>query len=359
MAPEVDLLRAGPIVMRLRRDAAAVASWSPRVRRIVYHHIWSEAAERLGADLEPLGPDFVVLRRGSARTVALYHEVMLDTAVSLLLALDKGIVNQLLVGAGLPVSTHAIVNADDPRAGVAFMARNRGPYVVKPLNASGGRGVICGVDDVESFHRAVVWAGRWGPQLVVEEQAAGEELRFLFLDGHLLGILRRRPTRLEADGRASVLELVEAENRRRSEAEGRLGMSELSIGLDSLLTLQRAGLTLRSVAPAGTRVPLASTANQSGAADSETVAAGEVAPELLEEARGAVAAVGLRLGSVEVITPDPTRSLREAGGVVLEVNGTPGLHYHYLVADPTRADRVAIPILAALLGDDPAEYAQS
>ena len=73
------------------------------------------------------------------------------------------------------------------------------------------------------------------------------------------------------------------------------GMSDLSIGLDSLLTLQRAGLTLRSVAAAGTLLPITSTANQSGAADSETVTAGDVAPELLEEARSAVAAIGLRL----------------------------------------------------------------
>ena len=37
---------------------------------------------------------------------------------------------------------------------------------------------------------------------------------------------------------------------------------------------------------------------------------------------------------------------------MLEVNTTPGVHYHYHVLDPSRAARVAIPVLAAVLGVD-------
>jgi hypothetical protein len=49
------------------------------------------------------------------------------------------------------------------------------------------------------------------------------------------------------------------------------------------------------------------------------------------------------------VTPDPTRSLVEAGGTILEVNATPGLHYHYQVANPAHAAPVAVPILKRLL----------
>jgi cyanophycin synthetase len=59
--------------------------------------------------------------------------------------------------------------------------------------------------------------------------------------------------------------------------------------------------------------------------------------------------VGLRLAGVDVITPDASRPLEEAGGVVAEVNGTPGIHHHYHVADPANATRVAIPILGKVL----------
>jgi cyanophycin synthetase len=352
IGPEVDMLRVGPQLLALRRDAAAVEAWSAKVRRNVYRRIWSEAADVVGAELEPLGPDFLVLRREQRRTVVRYHEVMLDNAVHLALALEKGIVHGLLTDAGIPVSRYTVIDADDTAGGVAFMKSLGGPVVVKPLNASGGRGVTCGVDTVERFRRAVVWARRWDRRLIIERQAQGQEIRFLFLSGRLLGILRRRPTRLIGDGSSTISELIAAENRRRGSADGELGTSEVGVTLDSLFTLERQGLSLRSVPAEGASVPLCSTANQSGAADSETLSRTEIAPELIAEAKGAVEAVGLTLASVEVITSDPTSALRSSGGVVLEVNGTPGLHYHYLVRDPAQADRVAIPILAKLLLDD-------
>ena len=63
----------------------------------------------------------------------------------------------------------------------------------------------------------------------------------------------------------------------------------------------------------------------------------------------AAACVGLRLAGVDLVTPSLEGSLAETGGVVLEVNCTPGLHHHYLVAEPDRATRVAVPILRRLL----------
>jgi cyanophycin synthetase len=59
--------------------------------------------------------------------------------------------------------------------------------------------------------------------------------------------------------------------------------------------------------------------------------------------------VGLRLAGVDLVAPSLDGSLAETGGVVLEVNCTPGLHHHYLVADPEGATRVAVPILERLL----------
>jgi hypothetical protein len=36
---------------------------------------------------------------------------------------------------------------------------------------------------------------------------------------------------------------------------------------------------------------------------------------------------------------------------VIEINGTPGLHHHYLVADPEAATRIAVPIVEAALAE--------
>jgi cyanophycin synthetase len=70
---------------------------------------------------------------------------------------------------------------------------------------------------------------------------------------------------------------------------------------------------------------------------------------LVAEAREAAAQVGVRLAGVDLITSDLGRCLKESGGVIIEVNGTPGLHYHYQVADEANATLVAVPILRRLL----------
>jgi cyanophycin synthetase len=91
--------------------------------------------------------------------------------------------------------------------------------------------------------------------------------------------------------------------------------------------------------------------SQGGARDTETVPLAEVSQEVVAEAAGAAKSLGLRLAGVDLITPDVGRPLAAAGGAVIEVNGTPGLHYHYLVRDPGSADRVAIPILERMLAE--------
>ena len=52
--------------------------------------------------------------------------------------------------------------------------------------------------------------------------------------------------------------------------------------------------------------------------------------------RRVVRAVGSSFAGVDVVTVDPTRPLRDSGGVFLEINTTPGIHHHYLSEDDRR-----------------------
>jgi hypothetical protein len=158
------------------------------------------------------------------------------------------------------------------------------------------------------------------PQACDRGQASGTVYRLLFLEGELLDVLRRLVPRVTGDGRSTIGELVAAEDRRRMHTSGGAGLVLVSIDLDCLFRLENAGLTLDSALPIGRTVPVKLVMNQSGVADTETVR-NRISPALVAEAAEAVRLVGLRLASVDVITPDPGRSLADAGGVILEVNG--------------------------------------
>jgi D-alanine-D-alanine ligase-like ATP-grasp enzyme len=252
------------------------------------------------------------------------------------------------VASGIPVPDHRDIELSDLGAATEFL--NRGaPCVVKVASgASGGQGTTAGVRTRADLSRARLKAARAGGRILLERQIQGDVYRVLLLDGRLLDAVRRHPPRVIGDGRSTLAELIASENRRRLQADGRYGLELLRVDLDAVLTLQRAGLSLAAVPAPAEAVAVKTVTNQNRVEDNET-ARDELAPELAEECAAAAAAVGLRFAGVDLITPDPGRPLGEAGGAIIEVNGTPGVHYHYQVAEPARATRVAVPVLEELL----------
>jgi cyanophycin synthetase len=184
--------------------------------------------------------------------------------------------------------------------------------------------------------------------MLIERQVPGPVYRLLFLDGELIDVIRHVPPRLAGDGRSTVEQLIGAENERRVAARGAAGLSLLDVGLDTIFTLERQGLRLGSVVAEGTTIAVQTVTNDNRIEDTETIRE-PLAPELVAASRRAALAVGLRLAGVDVITPDASQPLEQAGGVVAEVNGTPGIHHHYHVADGANATRVAVPILEKVL----------
>ena len=350
VAWRLDIFRATGLDGGLRRFRPRQQPSEIEAQWNTFHHfIWQDAAETLGAELEILPSGFIALRCNGQRTIVWQNHVMLDDPVTIRLALDKAIGYRFLTRAGLPVAKNIEFSTDHMQPALHFLAESEGPCVIKPASGTGGgHGVTCGVTCVDDLLRACTSAMRSGRRLLIEHQAEGDEYRLLFLDGTLLDAVRRRPPVLVGDGRSTVGELIEAENRHRWASRGKAGMRLIEVDLDCILTLRRAGMSLKSVPPAGSPLKIKSTTNVNGPGDNETVQ--DIGLELVVEARRAAALLGVRLAGVDVIAPDRRLPLRESGGVIVEVNGTPGIHYHYLVADRDHATRVAIPILSKLLG---------
>ncbi len=321
-----------------------------RSRADFYARMWQEAADAVGARLEELGDGFRLACRGEAETLVWRDLVMLDHPANAALAGHKPLVLRLLRAEGLPVPEQVSVGPDGLDAAVAFLRRHGGPCVVKPANGTGGgAGVTCGVMTTDDLWRAWLGAGVWDRTVMVERQVEGDEYRLLFLDGELVDAVRRRRPSVRGDGRSSVAELIDAENRRRLGSSGHDVALPIRLDLDCELALRAAGLSARSVPVDGEVVTVKCRSSEGGVGDRFTVR--DLAPALIEDGARAVRAVRLRLAGVDVVVTDPSRPLLRGGGTILEVNCTPGLHHHYQVADPDRATRVAVPLLELLLGE--------
>jgi hypothetical protein len=343
-----DLLLA--VGLRDGRTLRRVNSRLPELRanRVgVYNELWSDAERELGADLRDLGSGVLELRSAAGVRRIREEVVQLDDPQAAERSFDKPLVHGLLRRAHVPVPDHLEVSPREGRAASAFL--DGGPCVVKPARGTGvGAGVTGGVETPRQLRRAVLGAAAWGGGALLERQIEGGVYRLLFLDGELLDVIRRRPPHVTGDGRASISGLISAENLRRLEARGRAGLWFLRVDYDSLFELARAGMSPKSVPSRGDFVVVKTATSQNSSEENDTVRAG-ISPQLVAECAVAAEAVGLRLAGIDVVAPALDRPLSESGGAVIEVNAQPGLHHHYLVADPEGATPVAVPILRALL----------
>ena len=259
-----------------------------------------------------LAPGLLELRRNGTSTRVYHQFVPLDDPVTLQVALDKTVVHRLMADVGVPHADYLEWTADDPGPAAAFLANAAGPCVVKPAaGTGGGHGVTPGVASFEDLLRARWHAGRGAERLLIERQIDGSVYRLLLLDGELLDVVRSVPANVTGDGHSTIEQLIAVENERRVVAGGSAGLSLIGLNLDTVLTLRRAGLMLSSVLPPGRYLALRVATNSNASRDNETWK-GEVAA-VLEDARAAVRAVGLRSAGVDVVTADITRPTRRDG----------------------------------------------
>lgn len=346
-----ELLRAiGPrdTLRRLRQELELRGA--PGVSGDGYAAMWRDAATSLGARVTEHEDGAVEISRGDRRVRVRGRFTGLDDEATLRSVRDKPALNRRLREAGVRLPEQVELEADDLGGARKFMARCPAPWVLKPGGTSGGQGITTGLQTFEDFERARRRVLVDGWHLVLERQVAGDVHRLLVLDGEVIDVLKRLPSRVVGDGCCTVRELIDAENRNRI-AAARGGTSLVFIDLECVLTLRGQGLSLDSVPAAGRTVALKRVTNQNSAKDNFTLRT-LPHPDVVEEARRAADLAGLRLAGVDIVTTDIGRSLAETGGALLEVNGAPGIHYHYSVADPANATPVATPILRAMLGED-------
>lgn len=328
------------------RTDRAFAALRPRF----FEQLWEDAAGAIGASSEPLGRGFLRIERAGVRTFVRDSKVELDTHLALEIAGDKPLAHRLLSPIpGYRAPRFAEFSVDQFVRARDFLAEADGAVVIKPARGTGaGRGVTAGVRSPADLRRAVLRGIASCPELLVEEQVEGHSYRLLFLDGELLDAVRRDPPRVTGDGRSSLRKLMDDETERRLAAAPTISLWPLECDLDCRIRLAEDGFSPRAVPAAGARVQVKSVVNQNAAHENHRVTE-EVHASVRQLGRDIASELGIELLGLDVLSPDIAIPLEANGGVVNEANTTPGLHHHYLVADPTSTPPLAERILEQVL----------
>jgi cyanophycin synthetase len=252
------------------------------------------------------------------------------------IASDKELTNKILGDLGLPVPRQETVYGSDE---AARAARKLGfPVVVKPLDANHGRGVAIGLETTEQVQAAYKEAREHSRTVLVETYIKGFDHRMLVVNGELVAVSKRVPGHVVGDGEHTLEQLVDLTNQdpRRGIGHEKV-LTRLEFDAQAERLMEAAGHTKQTVLPAGEVFYLRSTGNLStgGTAIDMT---DQCHPDNREMAVRAAAAVGLDVCGVDFLSPDITRSYKEVGGGICELNAAPGFRMHVAPSEGTPRD---------------------
>jgi len=249
----------------------------------------------------------------------------------------------------LPVPQQRMIYSE--RRAVAAAERIGYPVVLKPLNANHGRGVSIDLTTPEQVVTAFEMAREQGTgrAVLVESFIEGFDHRMLLVNNELIAVAKRVPGHVVGDGAKTIKELIDIVNddpRRGIGHEKVLTRLELDKQANRLLA--EADKDENSVLDKGEIFYLRSTANLStgGTAIDMTDV---VHPDNREMAVRAVRAIGLDVAGVDFLTPDITRSYKDIGGAIVEINAAPGFRMHVAPSEGESRD-VAGKVMDMLFG---------
>ena len=230
----------------------------PEVGLNPYARILVEEAYRRGIDVQiddaPSG--LFTLSHGGRRIRCKESLTDLTSSISMSLCQDKSLTHKVLSQAGLNVPVQQLAsNGDD---NLAFLEEHS-RIVVKPLDGEQGNGVAVDLDSFDQVQAAIDTARVFDSRVLLESFHEGLDLRIVVIGFDVVAAAIRRPAQVVGDGHHSVLQLIEAQSRRRQAATQ--GESRIPQDAETLRAVQAAGYEYDSVLPAGVLLAVRKTAN--------------------------------------------------------------------------------------------------
>ena len=325
--------RLGNMASRIWSKTNTVYVWD---RIPFYRQMWAAAASKLSAQFSELADGIWNIRLGTSQTYINIHRVQLDDAVISSLSGNKPFCYEVLRKEHIPVPDHVTFRADELDRAWQFMKRKKGFYVVKPaLETGSGMGVTTHVQSLQECRYAIALASLYGRLIILEDLVPGECYRLLILNGKMIHAVRRRGVRIQGDGRSTIAQLIEQENKRRREEHAAHAGQPITWNRDMAATLLAQGLSADSVIQ-DKREVLVQSHDAPDAKHVEVrtvydeVATGLICKELRQQVERAAMLLHSKFAGVDVITLDPSLPLEKSGGVINEINTNPGLHHHYV-----------------------------
>jgi len=305
-----------------------------------------EEAKRRGIPVRRLN-NYSLVQLGLGKNLRRIQATLSDytSAIAVEIAQDKDDTKRVLGNIGLPVPNGDVARSFE-RA-LEIVDEIGYPVILKPLDANHGRGISGRIDDEDALEEAWNDAREFGDRIVIEQYAEGRDHRVLVINGKVVACAERIPACVVGDGKSTIAQLIEKENRDPRRGVGHTKtLTKLPADERTVNFLRKQGLKLDSIPEKDRVVFLRATANLStgGTAVDRT---DEMHPDNITACEMAAGIIGLDIAGIDVLTEDISVPFRENNAVIIEVNAGPGIRMHTHPAEGTPRN-VGAPIIDML-----------
>ncbi len=279
-------------------------------------------AVALGIPFDPIADAVVQFGQGSRGRWLANGMTEETAAISVGLAKSKSRSLAMLRAQGLPTPEHHRVDSAE-RALAAARALGM-PVVVKPEDRDRGAGVTTAIDTEDEVRQAFDHARAESAIVLVERHLPGRDYRLAVIGGEMVWAIERVPASVLGDGVNSVRELMAQANADPLRGtERRCRYRPLKLDAEALRLLDKQGLQPDAVPTAGRRVRLHLAANVATGGWPVNVT-DQVHPDNRDLAVTAASTLRLDVAGIDLLIEDISRSWRETGAGICEVNAPPG-----------------------------------
>ena len=221
------------------------------------------------------------------------------------------------------------------------------PIVIKPLDGNHGKGASINVDNWDDAVKGLKHAKEYSRRVIVEKFITGFDFRVLVINNEVIAAAQRVPAHVIGNGKNTIQELIDITNEDPRRGYGHENvLTEITIDRSTERLIDNAGYTLTTVLTENETLYLKSTANLSTGGTSVDVT-DLMHPENVFIAERISRVIGLDICGIDIMAPNLTQSLKENGGVILEVNAAPGFRMH-LAPSEGLPRNVAAPVIDML-----------
>ena len=303
--------------------------------------LWEEAEHRgiIMKEFRPLGLPrdvFIATKNGDTRLFDGLPRPRAAKESSLSWMDNKGIILKKFRDGGVPVprgeSIRAVAQAEKIFNEITDDGKV-GAVIVKPTIGSRSRHTYVNITDIASLRKAFFKAKQISPCVVVEEELSGFVFRITLVGGKLAGLMRREPPHVMGDGKRTITQLIEIENKNPLR-HGPI-FHELHVDDDGLAILKEQKLSLNDVPEKDRMVTLHPKVSRSFGASTTEIT--DIHPENQKLFLRMAAVLEDPIVGIDFMINDMAKPWQEQKCGVIECNSLPFIDlHHYPLKGPAR-----------------------